>query len=81
MATICKSCHAKVIWTTTYKGKTMPLDVMPVGNGNIVLEMNLNGEPVATYVDRKRYGGAGPFYTSHFATCEFAAQHRKGTSK
>lgn len=77
MAAACKSCHARVIWVKTSKGKAMPIDAVPVENGNIVLEVKIEtGEPIALYVDRK-YGGAGPFYTSHFATCPNAAHHRR----
>jgi len=72
----CKSCDAPIMWVTTESGKKMPLDRVPVPDGNVVLRGV--DEPVAVYVTDKRPAIEGERrYTSHFATCPNAASHRK----
>lgn len=79
MAT-CRSCGAPVYWASTEArdgkpAKSMPLDAtddgapLVVAAGNIVL---LDDGKVARYVPT----GKGS-YVSHFATCKFAASHRR----
>ncbi len=36
----CKSCRAEVLWVVTTRGKLMPVDPLPVGDGNIVLPLH-----------------------------------------
>lgn len=78
----CRSCNALIVWTTTSKGKPMPCDVSPSAEGTFYL-FRLPDRIDAVHVD-----GADPRaarakargdkrYTSHFATCPNAAQHRK----
>ena len=67
----CRTCEAPIEWATTPAGKTMPLDAAPTASGTWCYS---RGETwLATEEDRalKR-----PLYTSHFATCPDAAQHR-----
>jgi hypothetical protein len=53
-------------------GKKNPLDAEPSAKGNLTL---INGRAkFATDEDRKLLR---PLYTSHFATCADAAQHRR----
>jgi hypothetical protein len=76
----CRSCKKPIIWAVTTKGRRMPLDPEPVENGNLILRHRMSGLPTALYLthgadvelqpDEKRY-------VSHFATCPYAAQHRK----
>lgn len=76
----CRSCKAPVYWTTTAKGKKMPVDVKPDTQGKLVLFMNDTGiqsrhEDDATEGQLDRLEGRR--YISHFATCVHAAHHRK----
>lgn len=72
----CRSCGSACIWGVTKNGKPMPVDLKPDPNGNLVLidDGDPRGAPLARYAttaDREL-----PHYTSHFATCPNAAQHR-----
>lgn len=70
----CKSCGARVIWARTEKGRSMPVDYTPLADGgNIRLDHGADA-PIAVYVSGPQ---SGPRYVSHFATCKFAASHRK----
>lgn len=64
----CKSCGAEIVWAVTDLGRKMPLDAKPTEHGTFVLH---DGR---AFVD---VTAAGPRYTSHFATCGFASQHRR----
>ena len=69
----CRSCDAPIIWARTAKGKSIPLDASPTSEGNIVLAV-FN----VAHVLRSGESAAGrPTYTSHFATCPNAAEHRR----
>lgn len=83
MAT-CRSCDAPIVWTETEPKEGKPSRRMPIdanddgtpavpGNGNLVVVGNNHGTPVVRYVPN----GKG-LHVSHFATCEHAAEHRKG---
>ena len=70
----CKSCGAKMIWTVTEKGRNMPIDPLPVLNGNIDLTKREDDTYLAKYkkADPEKTG-----YVSHFATCPNSRQHRR----
>ncbi len=72
----CRSCNKPILWAVTSNGSKIPLDPEPDFSGNIVVE---NG--VATVISKADlgplFGDDLPLYTSHFATCPFAAKHRK----
>lgn len=80
----CRSCGAPMVFVKTIFGKRIPLDVEPnMEKGNVVVA---NG--VAIYISGpKREGEARVvaervglrLYTSHFATCPDAAEHRKSS--
>ncbi len=70
MAT-CKSCGAEIFWAKTTGGKNMPLDANPAMNGNIALDGD------TARVVEPDMGALDARYTSHFATCPAASQHRK----
>jgi hypothetical protein len=68
----CRSCGAAIQWAITEAGKKMPLDYVPDPNGRVV------------FVDRERVRVLGAEelttaqrYTSHFATCPHAGEHRR----
>ena len=58
---ICKSCGAQIRWVTMTSGKKMPLDMPPQ------MVVCVTGD----------CGFITDGYTSHFATCPQADQHRK----
>jgi hypothetical protein len=71
----CGSCNGAVIWASTSNGKSMPVDAVPVEDGNVEV-LRAGGRVVATI-----HGQAPmipvPLRKSHFATCPNADQHRK----
>ena len=62
MPSLCKSCQAKITWAKSVNGKPMPLDFP--GEKRIVVDEDGVAHVLDTFV-------------SHFATCPFAAAHRK----
>lgn len=64
----CRSCHAAVVWARRADGKSIPLDAMAPGEGNIRIDEN--GFAV---VGKKGTG----HYQPHFVTCRDAAQWRR----
>lgn len=61
----CRSCNAPITWAATPNGKSMPLD--HPGEHRVVVGADGFARVVATY-------------TSHFATCAQADQHRQTRS-
>lgn len=77
MSATCRSCGAPIIWAKTLGGLNMPLDAEPNPDGNVVLAHGLAivREKPSFEVRGEREGETR--HTSHFATCPFAAQHRR----
>jgi hypothetical protein len=83
----CKSCNAPIRWVLLRSKdgelKPHPLDAKPsADSGNIGIVDTAGREPIAEIVPKAQlalFGGANaaPRYTSHFATCANAAQHRR----
>lgn len=71
----CRSCNAAIIWTTTKKGKKMPIDAEPAGKGPFILEPP-EEDPIAVFIGEKD-PYTGERFTSHFSTCPNAEQHRR----
>lgn len=78
----CRSCGAEILWARTERGKRMPLDAEPIADaitetrGLFVLrEPDHQDGPLA--VAAWGLEGTEAHYRSHFASCPFAAQHRK----
>lgn len=73
----CTSCGAEIRWAKTEKGKWMPIDPLPAENGNIVPIGR--GDQVLAHVLSKDENPEehAHRYTSHYATCPNANQHRK----
>lgn len=75
----CRSCGEEIIWAKSIvSGKLMPVDILPSPSGNVLVNDNgvadvLGSESVSSC----RINGV-PLHLSHFATCKFAWQHRKG---
>lgn len=67
----CKSCGAPVKWVKTTGGTPMPLDPVPVPDGNVVLCLGVAS------VLREDRNPEVERWNAHFVTCPHAAQHRK----
>lgn len=81
---VCRSCQAPIIWATTSNGKSMPVDAVPVDEGNV--ELHWPGAPqlpIRATVHAQRPLGLTnvPLHLSHFATCPNAAEHRNRPTK
>lgn len=74
---VCDSCSAPVIWGITKLGKRMPVDVEPNSAGTVALERRHDGQIGADTLPVARRFGRTDLRTSHFATCPFAARHRR----
>ena len=78
----CKSCGAEILWIKMGSGKMMPVDAKPISYSEVFLPgtkdtltlVTEKGTLVSTVFDP---GGDNIGYTSHFATCPNANQHRK----
>lgn len=73
----CRSCQAEVVWVVTEDLRKMPMDPAPVENGNLVKVRVEDGVGVVRYLKKGEEPPPGHGrYVSHFATCEFADEHR-----
>lgn len=72
----CKSCGAAIIWVKTQSGKSMPVDAAETADGNVWVAVCESG-PTAFFPPAGTGIPDATRHKSHFATCEFAAQHRK----
>ncbi len=77
----CRSCGSPIVWVKTKAGKNMPCNSAivnykkdPEGKEKIVTP---SGEVVTGRVVSDPADADGNGYISHFATCKFAAAHRK----
>jgi hypothetical protein len=79
----CRSCGEKVVWTVTEHRKKMPVDLTPRQDGKFYLFRKPDR------IEAVHTGGQDPrilnslirgqaVYTSHFATCPAAGEHRRG---
>lgn len=80
----CKSCNAEILWVKMASGKSMPVDATGISYSE-VLPPYVKGNDVLTLVTERGtivktvFDPAGDKigYTSHFATCPNANQHRR----
>jgi hypothetical protein len=70
----CRSCNAPVLWVATATGKQMPIDAIPVPDGNIILDTDRIAHVLP---DAAQPPPDVLRYVSHFATCPNATQHRR----
>jgi hypothetical protein len=83
----CRSCGAEIEWAETVNGKPIPVDKIPVEDGNILLSMRWRCPPVAVVQSAQQIaklkseafhtGQKHVLFKSHFATCPHAAKHRR----
>ena len=71
----CRSCKAPMFWAATSSGKKMPLDAKPLESMSGKDSHGVVAFGIRAGVASKAYHGAK--YTSHFATCPDADEHRK----
>jgi len=62
----CKKCGASMVWVLSIAGNPMPIDAKPQ-----------RGIKVRVGEDNVARGTSEEFYTSHFATCPYAAEFRR----
>lgn len=67
----CSSCQAPILWARTERGARMPLDRDMVFGGNVDLDALAEVARVVQPDPNMRR------YTSHFATCPNATEHRR----
>lgn len=75
---VCRSCGAQIIWAVTTSGRRMPVDAAPVPNGNVALcpHPSPGHAPTAHIVSPQAEAHQDDRFTSHFATCPHADEHR-----
>lgn len=78
----CRSCRALIFFAVTPVGKRMPIDVKPDPAGKLIGWLAFDGGRAELHVDHYRadepkHQGRNR-WTSHFATCEFRDEHRRG---
>jgi hypothetical protein len=70
------------VWAVTGKNRNMPVDAEPAtgdrhANGLLTLTVDDLGVPLALPATSFERVGDEPLYTSHFATCPNASDHRR----
>lgn len=78
MSSRCGSCDAQILWVVSESGKAVPLDLAPDPTGRVVIETPDDPREAAVgRVLKKGEETTEPRFTSHFATCPDAEQHRR----
>lgn len=67
----CRSCDAPILWAKTERGKSMPLDLRPSGDGNMYLNRAGVCRPRRIDDDESRV------YMPHWKTCPQADSWRR----
>lgn len=78
----CGSCGALVFFATTERGKPIPVNPLPVQDGNMALRWDGGAQLIARVLpesERERYDG--PLYVTHLLTCPWAGHHRSSSRK
>lgn len=77
----CRSCNKEIVWIKMASGKSMPCDAAPISysenqhpSAECLTLVTPEGKIVKAVFDPS---GDKIGYTSHFATCPNANQHRK----
>ena len=76
----CDSCHAVIDWALLPSGKRIPVDRASAGDpkGKLAVKRLDDGQLHARYLKKgDQPEGGEKRGISHFASCEFADQHRK----
>lgn len=81
--TTCKSCKAAIAFVRLPSGRRLPINPDPTDNGNVHITGSRNEDEPAARVISTQTGTlfdnapTTTAYTSHFATCPQASQHRR----
>lgn len=77
--TQCRTCRADIFWAVTPAGRRMPVNAQPDPAGLLVLSLPKSGElQLDTWrADEPSHAPPRRRWTSHFATCAQAGQHRR----
>lgn len=83
MSDVCRRCKAPILWARTEAGRPMPLDATPDDGGNVAVVDGIALVLPRAVRERLRANDARinerrMFYRSHFATCPYADDFRKG---
>lgn len=77
----CRRCNAPLLWAETEKGRPIPIDPEPHADGDIHLYPT-GGKHRAVVIRESMRGffrdEGDPLYRSHFATCPYAGEFRRG---
>lgn len=73
----CRSCTAPIIWTTTERGKDMPVDALPAAGGTVRLWRDPVGKVRSAVVAAHLAYGRRDLRVSHFARCPEAGKWRR----
>lgn len=74
-------CGAPIIWCETAKLKMMPIDAGAGTEGQWRIEQTPGATPKTFFVPRDERAGRNDLHTSHFATCQFAADFSRRATK
>jgi hypothetical protein len=74
-------CGARIIFLQTTSGKRIPLDAAPHPNGNIVVETDLLGDPIAHILPRhqadRAFKSGAVLRMPHHASCPAVEEFRR----
>jgi hypothetical protein len=73
----CRSCKDPILWVEWASGKRMPVDYKPDPSGDVVLTHRKSENKLIAQKFDSRFDAGRNRYTSHFATCPNASQHRR----
>jgi len=74
----CRTCHALMFWAATPAGGRMPVNAEPDPAGKLVMNLHPDGLHVESWrADEPKHAAPRRRWTSHFATCAQAAEHRR----
>lgn len=83
----CRTCHAPIIWTTTDRGRPMPVDAQPARGGNVALRWAADAPPdarpdappavLSSVVKPALAYGRTDLHLSHFVKCPHADRWRR----
>jgi hypothetical protein len=77
----CRYCRASIMWAMTEKGHRIPLDPSPSLKGNVMLDFQPGGVPIATVLGDPSKA-SGPLWLAHMATCPgWKKRHQKKAKK
>lgn len=74
----CRSCDAPIFYAlSTANQRPMPIDTMPVENGNVIVRQGKLTTKLYAKVDTAKANDGEERFTSHFATCPQANEWRR----